>query len=358
MTDWWWSRDETTQWSGDSCCLGPATRARPVSTRMHPDFILASVFEIFPAQIKYIKERYASLTSSHSPCVSPHTHTHTYPLVFCIHISIWRSSFPSETIDSFRFFCVPAPSLSLSLSLTPHHLHPHSFSKVFLFRETMAPWDIVVQAARQTEQVFFVFFLLSSTFYWMSEVPRHRSSQRLSASAGWWRGVGGWGCVCGSLSLLCFSGPFVELCLSDRRAVPWPTSWAKKLQIDSHHSGKRGLAGWRNGCAYCREAYCVFCAFSLSFSPRWLKLLFFLIPFKIHTLCPYPHTVVRTLLTSSLESRCPSHTRASMRAFNAHTLILFRLYPCSLSCSSAEHSSTLIKAAYLRRSSPFPSHAA
>ena len=299
-----------------------------------------------------------SLPLIRSLCEPP-PHTHTHPLVFCIHISIWHSSFPSETIDSFKFFSassVPAPSLPRS------HLHPHSFSKVFLFRETMAPWDIVVQAARQTEQVFvfsFFFFFPPLSTEWVKFLPtyHHSACQRC---LGWWRGVGGSGCVCSSLSLLCFSGLFVELCLSDWRAVPWPTSRVGGgLQIDSHHSGKRGLAEWRNGCAYFQEACCMFCAFSLSlFFPRWLKLLFFLIPFKTHTWFPYSHTVARTLLTSSLESRCPSHTSASMRAFNGHTLIHFRLYPCSLSCSSAEHSSTLIKSAYLRRSSSFPSHAA
>lgn len=74
---------------------------------------------------------------------------HSPSLVFCVHISIWWSSLLSETIDSFWFFL-----FFFFASLLPRH-PPSFFSKVFLFREMIAPWDTVWQTGRQTEQVFF-----------------------------------------------------------------------------------------------------------------------------------------------------------------------------------------------------------
>ena len=119
----------------------------------------------------------------------------------------------------------------------------------------------------------------------MSEVPLHISSQRLSASSGWWRGIGGFGlCLRFAISIVFFWAVCGTLPIRSESSTLADVSGKKtnKLQIYSHHSGKRGLAEWRNGCAYFREAYCMFCAFSLSFffPPRWLKLLFCLILFS------------------------------------------------------------------------------
>lgn len=116
----------------------------------------------FPAQIKYIKDGWMGLLHflAFPFCASLSTHS----LVFlCTHFNLTKQLFLSETIDSFRYV-----SFFLAASLLPQH--PPSFSKVFLFRETIAPRDIVRQAGRQTEQVFFCFspppfLLLSLTFY-------------------------------------------------------------------------------------------------------------------------------------------------------------------------------------------------
>lgn len=108
--------------------------------------------------------------------LSLHTlQAHPPSLVFCVHISIWWSSLLSETIDSFWFFL-----FFFFASLLPRH-PPSFFSKVFLFREMIAPWDIVWQTGRQTEQVFF--FPLSLSFSvsdfrlkWVKFLPTHHHS--------------------------------------------------------------------------------------------------------------------------------------------------------------------------------------
>lgn len=132
--------------------------ARPVSTQMHSNEILASVFEIFRHKSSILKtDRPPSLCEP----FPPHTHTHTLSLsgVLCTHFNLVKQ-LSLETIDVFRYI-----SFLLAASLLPQH--PPSFSKVFLFRETIVPWDIVRQAGRQTEHVFFFppSLFLSLTLY-------------------------------------------------------------------------------------------------------------------------------------------------------------------------------------------------
>lgn len=124
----------------------------------------------------------------------PYTHTHSPSVVFYVHISIWWSSFLSETVDPFRYV-----SFLLAAYLLPKH--PPSFSKMFLFRETIAPWDIARQAGRQTEQVSppslsVADFILA----WVKFLATHHHSTcqcRLGNEEAS-------GCVCSLLSLLRF----------------------------------------------------------------------------------------------------------------------------------------------------------
>lgn len=134
----------------------------------------------------------SSILKRDAPPSRPHfAFPHTPSLAFlCTHFNLVQQ-LPLWNNRLF-FRCVP---------FLPQH--PASFSKVFLFRETIAPRDIVMQAGRHTEQVFLIFFspppspslsLLLSTK--TSEVPPHTSSQRPSLSSGWWRGVGVVSAVC------------------------------------------------------------------------------------------------------------------------------------------------------------------
>lgn len=137
-----------------------------------------------------------------------------------------------------------------------------------------------------------------------------------------------------------------------------------------------GSVAWNRGkwYTYFKSTYCLYGMSSSLFLLIEIAFLFkswsftqiplrFILSVSLYF--PSCWTDTHNLLTSSFEfcfhvlllflSR---YTVTYMHTFNAHTLIHFRLHPCSLSCSSSEHSSTLIKAVYLQRCSSFSSNAA
>lgn len=242
----------------------------------------------------------------------------------------------SETPRSGRsvsFF----PSVSNPASLLPRR--PPPFSRVYLFGETVAPWDIATRAGRQTEQVFFFLLSLSVSDFipvWVKFLAtHHHSTCRLHDEEAS-------GCVCSSLSLL----PFLAVCESLLIRSESSTCSADisdnspKTQIDSHHNRK--CSSWKHKHAV--------------MSSGFFLLIFFFIHEASHLCVFVLHTFIWILFPcSSPPSLC---TVTYMHTFHAYTLIHFRLPPCSLSCSSAEHSSTVIKAVYLQCCSPFPSNAA
>lgn len=193
-------------------------------------------------------------------------------------------------------------------------------------------------------------------------------------SSGWWRGVGL--CLQFAISIV-FSGCLWNFAYQIREQYLADVSGGSpntaKLIAIITVSAARKSGKWYS---YFKGTYVIY-MLSSSLSVLLIEIAFLFIhgashtrTLEIHAFCASLYAFLRaahTLLTSSLESFLyilslfslftPTHT-LTCTVLNAHTLIHFRLYPCSLSCSSAEHSSTLIKAVYLHRCSSFPSHAA
>lgn len=183
------------------------------------------------------------------------------------------------------------------------------------------------------------------------------------------------GCVCSLLSFIAFSGCLWNFSLSDLRTVPaWLISQTT-VQKRKLIAIITGSVAWKRGKWYTYFKSTSF-LYGMSFSLFLLIEIAFLfkswsftqIPLRfilsVSLYFPSCCTDTHILLTSSFEF-CfhvllflSLYTVTYMHTFNIHTLIHFRLHPCSLSCSGAEHSSALIKAAYLQRCSSFSSNAA
>lgn len=195
----------------------------------------------------------------------------------------------------------------------------------------------------------------------ISKVLHHISSLRLSLSSRWWRGIRS--CLEFAHCIM-FSGCLCN-CLTDLREVSGrhlSSSGKRKLIaiLQKHEPEPRTVERWsthfkRAWAFYIISSRLLFLLIEISyFAFSFYSWSFSLIPsWDSYFLSTASHCVhARRLLTLLI------HTYTYMHVLNAHTLIHFRLYPCGLSCSSAEHSSTLIKASYLPQCSSFPSHAA